>query len=1238
MKQTGCMSVKKYLCVVASMLLFAGMNSVAGEIKSTAPVIAVESVAGGLYPPEEFERREEAGFAEGEVIVKLGAQAAIPAQQAGSLPIRSMEPVFKHRAGPQALAGPAGEGVDTEQPQGLERVFLVRFEEGFDVEQKLEIIKQALQAEYVQLNYIYHPDTAPNDPYYDLQYGHKNAGAEFAWDVTTGSEDVVVAVIGTGVDIDHPDLAANIWSNPREVTGNSLDDDGNGFVDDVNGWNFYNNNNNPRPAGDSHETSVAGVVAAEGDNGEGVCGVSWHSAIMPLRIAYTSAQVAAAVEYARANGARIINMSFGNYDKGKYGDTVVKDAIDAAYADGVLLIATAGNDTTDTKRYPAALNNVMAVGATNRFERRVSWSNFGPWVDIAAPGDRIYTTIPGVSLESSGTYDYASGTSFAAPYVAGAAALMFSDNPALTNVQARARLENTADPVDPAVEYISIGSGRVSASSCMADTGADYPLGEIVEPENRISFAEEATQIPVSFFGHGDSYTLEYSAYERDDWIMVGQGSVDGDAAGDGLVYLAFDNPGPGTYMLRLTVDMDGRTHADKKMFAVDGPYQQDWPGPVLGYQRWMMSTALCMDIDEDGRNEIIQSSYGGNTAGGYTYIWNEDGSSLSGWPRALMGDPSCSTSAIGDVDGDGDYEVVTTTYRYAAIYVWHWQGAQLLPGWPKQYGSRSIIRANPVLADLDGDGDSEIIVAVCNYDDVNEGIFAFQHDGTQLWHFAINNVQGPLAAADLDGDGDIEIVASAWQNLYVLDHEGNEVRRFDGGSHKSAIVADLDMDGVPEIIYYDMWDYQVRAVHVTGEVLWEAPTNAGAYGALSAGDLTGNGYPEVFMAVNSGTSDYYAELQAWDYQGNPLSELGFPKHCIAGFMQSAPAVGDINGDGNNELVVGSKFGLVFAWDSSGDHVEGFPKTLADGVSTTATLADLDLDGDIEIMLGQEDSIFHVWDLPGPYDTDAIDWGMYRHDPQNSGLLKRVPKLEPVAIPSTIMVGETLRFALSASNSDSMPLYYYVRRMPPNASFDSRTAEFSWSPGAEEAGKAYRMYLFLTDGIRQDHIPVTVNVEACQDSRDCTSDGLFCSGDPVCTDGVCGFSGNPCGAASTPLCDEDNDRCAECLDDGDCADTEMCRDAVCMPGCELSVRYKKIRSRKLTRPRRVVLHITGSENFDMFGAINLGPLQWQRVSFNKRKNRLKVRAVVPAGLSPQIIPIRVGDCFGEIAISGNEEE
>jgi subtilisin family serine protease len=324
----------------------------------------------------------------------------------------------------------------------------------------------------------------PNDPDFELQWYLHNIGqtggtedadidAPEVWDIEMGSSDIVIAIIDSGIDYNHPDLADNIWINEDEIPDNSIDDDNNGYIDDIRGWNFYDNNSDPKDLF-GHGTHCAGIAAAVGNNGIGIAGVTWNCKIMPLRetdeVGLDSwPAVIKAFEYAVDNGADIISLSIGGYADIQ---NIIEDAINYAYDRGVFLCAAAGNDNRDIRLYPAAFENVVAVGGTFHNDERSSFSTYGEWVDIAAPGTYIYSTMPTYHVTMNDlfgyteTYSYGSGTSYSAPQVAGVAALLLSIDPILTPDELKELICSNADSYIDDGRYI--GTGRLNAQKAVA--------------------------------------------------------------------------------------------------------------------------------------------------------------------------------------------------------------------------------------------------------------------------------------------------------------------------------------------------------------------------------------------------------------------------------------------------------------------------------------------------------------------------------------------------------------------------------------------------------------------------------------------------------------------------------------------------------------------------------------------------------------------------------------------------
>ncbi|UEM07882.1 S8 family serine peptidase (plasmid) [Skermanella rosea] len=373
--------------------------------------------------------------------------------------------------------------VETTAVLGLERWSLPEDAsgKGFDLGATLDDQPPGDAIEYMQANRVYSvSQTVPNDPDLGLLWGLDNQGqtggvadadidAPEAWDQATGS-GAVVAVIDTGIDLAHPDLDDNLWSNPGEIGGNGLDDDGNGYVDDIHGYDFVNEDADPNDDY-SHGTHVAGTIAAEAGNGQGIAGVAWDARLMAVK-AFDSTGFAnefdmiQAIEYAALEGADISNHSWGAYEfsQGIY------DAIRLAAEQGQLFVAAAGNESNDNDAvpgYPASfdLDNVISVAATTASDTLAWFSNFGATsVDLGAPGEGIYSTLPGNG------YGYLDGTSMATPHVSGAAALLLSQNPGLSAEELKSALLGTADPVADLAGRTVTG-GRLNAAAALAASG-----------------------------------------------------------------------------------------------------------------------------------------------------------------------------------------------------------------------------------------------------------------------------------------------------------------------------------------------------------------------------------------------------------------------------------------------------------------------------------------------------------------------------------------------------------------------------------------------------------------------------------------------------------------------------------------------------------------------------------------------------------------------------------------------
>jgi subtilisin family serine protease len=376
-------------------------------------------------------------------------------------PLRQQELLvrFEPGASPQRAVAALGGTVVERLPLGdLTRV---RLREGISLAQADAALERRSDVVFAEPNRTYDLYATPNDPDYSLLWGLSAIGAPTAWDLTQGSNSVVVAVVDSGVDYTHTDLDGNIWTNAAEIS-NGLDDDGNGLVDDRNGWDFYGGD--AAPLDDfGHGTHVAGTIGAEGNNGEGITGVNWRVKVMPLRVGNTTLSGAAiyqAFRYACAKGARVVNGSFG----GDASDGLIRMAI--AECPGTLFVFSAGNSSRNVDALPTypcveALPNVICVAASQLGETLAPFSNFGVTnVDLAAPGAGILSTVPG------GLFQSWDGTSMAAPHVAGAAALVLAQRPELSTLELKNALLLSVD-AKPSYAGVVATGGRLNVARAL---------------------------------------------------------------------------------------------------------------------------------------------------------------------------------------------------------------------------------------------------------------------------------------------------------------------------------------------------------------------------------------------------------------------------------------------------------------------------------------------------------------------------------------------------------------------------------------------------------------------------------------------------------------------------------------------------------------------------------------------------------------------------------------------------
>lgn len=378
----------------------------------------------------------------------------------------------------------------------LDSIYRVVFPNVAQVDALILALDALPYVSFAEKNPIVAEFETPNDLQTN-QWALDKIQAELGWNYSTGSGNVVVAVLDDAIAIDHEDLAANIYLNTAEQNGLALlDDDVNGRSDDVNGFDVADNDNDPRPPanasgngdGFTHGTHVAGIVSAATNNGLGIASIGYNTTILPVKIGRDSdaalTGAADGIYYAMRSGVDVINMSWGT-------DTdaaTLKSLIVQAKAAGIVLVAAAGNEGNQTNFYPAAYQEVMSVGATNENDQRSSFSNYGSGISVMAPGSNIYSTLP----EGNNTYGNSSGTSMATPLVAGLAALVKATFPSFGPSQIQTRIEEGCDDISAQNPNQSgqLGAGRINAFQTLGNVGvldAETMIFKIYpNPTNRI--------------------------------------------------------------------------------------------------------------------------------------------------------------------------------------------------------------------------------------------------------------------------------------------------------------------------------------------------------------------------------------------------------------------------------------------------------------------------------------------------------------------------------------------------------------------------------------------------------------------------------------------------------------------------------------------------------------------------------------------------------------------------------
>lgn len=778
----------------------------------------------------------------------------------------------------------------------LSRVYRLELGADRDVQEVVAAYGQNPHVVYAQPNYLNQLCVVPDDSLYREQWALAKMQMPAAWDIERGSQDVIVGMVDSGIDYDHRDLAANIWINPGEdLNGdgradssdfNGIDDDGNGYVDDIRGWDFtdapqfaglgdYRERDNDPYDDLGHGTHISGIVAAMADNGIGVAGMSWHSKLMPLRAAFRMTlgafleddDVSASIVYAADNGAQVINMSWGDPRL----SPLVRDVVAYSYAKGCVLVAAAGNAGDDDQGgvfYPAGFDETIAVGASTSYDQRATFSSFGQNLDVLAPGSSILSTFP------EDEYGTLGGTSMATAHVSGLAALVLSRDATLSSEEVRQIISASAVDLGPSGWDPEHGNGRIDGLRALSMERT--AVVRISDPQTGTGVDSQVVVVGTALGPYVDCYGLDYglglspTSYQTILEPVCSQALQETLAVWDGVSQL------PDTScIIRLKVwQTDGVVLEDRVAVHVDHT------PPVMNDLRAVRR------LDGDGYATFVE--------------WRTDDETLA--------------KIFYRQQGDQEFSFIEDLYvaREHSLDL----SGELEPGDYQFY----VASSNPAGLITTDDNGGQYYALSAPLQMVDRGGFLLLDQLVSGYQF-----QSPV---DLDGDEQRELLFMAFSDTstygQVMAYEMGEDRRLGRVFQSEAEylvwdVGDADGDGKREILgggFAEIHLFEAPDSNSFPDPLNPVWSQKGVWGSQMA-DTDGDGHMEILSKIEVG-SDVIIFENAGDDTFRQMASLPNPTEG-RNSTGTRFAVADFDGDGKTEILAGDSDGDLFIFEATGD-------------------------------------------------------------------------------------------------------------------------------------------------------------------------------------------------------------------------------------------------------------------------------------------------------------------------------